>query len=29
MAPDPPGFAIHAFHDGTLATHIQPIAAPR
>ena len=29
MAPDPPGFAIHTFHDGTLATHIQPIAAPR
>ena len=29
MAPDPPGFAIHAFHDGTLATHIQPIAPPR
>src|SRR6201996_2201205 len=29
MAPDPPGFAIHAFRDGTLATHIQPIASPR
>jgi 3',5'-cyclic-AMP phosphodiesterase len=29
MAPDPPGFAIHAFRDGTLATHVQPIAAPR
>jgi 3',5'-cyclic AMP phosphodiesterase CpdA len=29
MAADPPGFAIHAFRDGTLATHIQPIAAPR
>jgi 3',5'-cyclic AMP phosphodiesterase CpdA len=29
MAADPPGFAIHAFLDGTLATHIQPIAPPR
>jgi 3',5'-cyclic-AMP phosphodiesterase len=25
MAPDPPGFAIHAFRDGVLTTHIQPI----
>jgi len=29
MAADPPGFAIHAFRDGTLATHIQPIPPPR
>jgi 3',5'-cyclic-AMP phosphodiesterase len=25
MCPDPPGFAIHAFRDGTLATHLQRI----
>ena len=25
MAPDPPGFAIHAFRDGTLASHLQTV----
>jgi 3',5'-cyclic AMP phosphodiesterase CpdA len=29
MRPDPPGFAIHALRDGTLATHLQPISPPR
>jgi Icc-related predicted phosphoesterase len=28
MRPDPPGFAIHALRDGTLATHLQRISAP-
>jgi 3',5'-cyclic AMP phosphodiesterase CpdA len=28
MRPDPPGFAIHALRDGTLATHLQRIAEP-
>jgi 3',5'-cyclic AMP phosphodiesterase CpdA len=28
MSPDPPGFAIHALRDGTLATHLQRIAPP-
>ncbi len=28
MRPDPPGFAIHAFRDGALATHLQRIAEP-
>lgn len=28
MRPDPPGFAIHALRDGTLATHLQRIPAP-
>jgi len=25
MCPDPPGFAVHALRDGTLATHLQRI----
>ncbi|MFT3863066.1 MAG: phosphodiesterase [Solirubrobacterales bacterium] len=25
MRPDPPGFAIHAFHDGSLVTHLQSV----
>ncbi|HVW48189.1 MAG TPA: phosphodiesterase [Solirubrobacterales bacterium] len=29
MAPNPPGFVIHAFQDGALATHVQSIGAPR
>ncbi len=29
MAPDPPGFAVHAFSDGALTSHIQPIPPPR
>jgi 3',5'-cyclic AMP phosphodiesterase CpdA len=29
MCADPPGFAIHAFRDGTLATHLQRIGPPR
>lgn len=29
MRPDPPGFAIHALRDGVLASHLQPISAPR
>jgi 3',5'-cyclic AMP phosphodiesterase CpdA len=28
MDPDPPGFAIHALRDGTLATHLQRVALP-
>jgi hypothetical protein len=28
MAPDPPGFAVHAFGDGALTSHIQRIAPP-
>jgi 3',5'-cyclic-AMP phosphodiesterase len=28
MRPDPPGFAIHAWRDGSLATHLQRIQAP-
>jgi Icc protein len=28
MDADPPGFAVHALRDGTLATHLQRIAAP-
>jgi Icc protein len=26
MDPDPPAFAIHALRDGTLASHLQPVA---
>jgi 3',5'-cyclic-AMP phosphodiesterase len=29
MRPDPPGFALHALRDGSLATHLQRITAPR
>jgi 3',5'-cyclic AMP phosphodiesterase CpdA len=29
MDADPPGFAVHALRDGTLATHLQRIAAPQ
>jgi 3',5'-cyclic-AMP phosphodiesterase len=28
MAPDPPGYAVHAFADGALTTHVQSISAP-
>jgi 3',5'-cyclic-AMP phosphodiesterase len=28
MTPDPPGFALHALKDGSLATHLQRIPAP-
>jgi 3',5'-cyclic AMP phosphodiesterase CpdA len=28
MAADPPGFAVHAFGDGALTSHIQRIASP-
>jgi 3',5'-cyclic AMP phosphodiesterase CpdA len=28
MCPDPPGFAVHALRDGTLATHLQRVAPP-
>jgi 3',5'-cyclic-AMP phosphodiesterase len=28
MCADPPGFAVHALRDGSLATHLQRIAAP-
>jgi hypothetical protein len=26
MRPDPPGFAVHALREGSLATHLQRIA---
>ncbi len=29
MGADPPGFAIHALRDGTLATHIQALPCPK
>jgi 3',5'-cyclic-AMP phosphodiesterase len=28
MRPDPPGFAVHALREGSLATHLQRIAPP-
>jgi Icc protein len=28
MRADPPAFAIHALRDGSLASHLQPVAAP-